>query len=50
MPFVAEHADQFRGERFIQNANHGYAIAPVSVSYSSVLNVLPRPPANFFDV
>jgi hypothetical protein len=47
---VAKDADDLGGQRFIEHANDGLAIGPISLRDGARLDVLSRPAAELLDV
>jgi hypothetical protein len=50
MKFVAQHADDLRGEGFVQHPDGLYPIEPVIVCHRAILHYLARPLSDLFDI
>ena len=48
--FVAQNADQFSGQRFVEQAQHLFTVGAVAFSYGAVLDVLARTFAQGLDI
>ena len=47
---VAQHADDLRGQRLVEQLDHGLAVGPVSIGDRAFFDVLPRPATKLGDV
>src|SRR6476646_5072969 len=50
MSLVAQHADNLSSQGLVEYADHSLAVRPVAFSDGAILDMLTRPPANFFDI
>ena len=50
MALVAEHADDFRSQSFIEHPDDGVAIGLVAVGHCATFDMLPCTASNFMDV
>jgi hypothetical protein len=47
---VAQHANDFSRQRFVQDLDHGLSVGLVAIGYRALLDVLARPLAERFDI